>query len=219
MAGALFPSCRSKELSDNQYMLEPPKVCALLLAAGRSLRFGASKMLALLEGKPLIRHAAEKALEHLPDVLVVLGREAENVKMSLEGLKLECVENPYFAAGMSSSIKAGIQALEHTDFEAALIVLGDQPRVPDSVFQALLEEYHRSSAPIVIPIFQGIRGHPALFAREIWPELLMLEGDSGGKSVIEQIPARVQRVKFDFAVPEDVDTLEDLVRLEKRELP
>ena len=194
-------------------MLEPSRICALVLAAGRSSRFGESKMLATLEGKALIRHAVENALEHVENVCVVLGREAQSVKAALEDLPLEFIENPSFASGMSSSIKAGIQALEPTHFEAALILLGDQPRVPHAVFRTLLEEYRRSSATIVVPIFQGVRGHPALFAREIWPELLVLEGDSGGKSVIERDTARVQRVQFDFPVPEDVDTREDLKKL------
>jgi len=170
-------------------------------------------MLATLEGKALIRHAVENALEHLENVCVVLGREAERVKATLEDLPLEFIENPDFASGMSSSIKAGIQALEPTRFDAALMVLGDQPRVPHGVFKTLLEDYQHSLAPILVPIFQGVRGHPALFAREIWPELLALEGDSGGKSVIERDAARVQRVQFDFPVPDDVDTLEDLKKL------
>ena len=195
-------------------MLERSRICALVLAAGRSSRFGKSKMLAKLEGKALIRHAAENALEQLENVYVVLGREAERVKATLEDLPLEFVENLNFASGMSSSIKVGIQALEPNDFDAALIVLGDQPRVPHVVFKTLLEELERSSAAIVVPIFQGVRGHPALFAREVWPELLALEGDSGGKAIIEKSPARVHRVKFDFPVPDDVDTLEDLKRLE-----
>jgi molybdenum cofactor cytidylyltransferase len=195
-------------------MLEPSNICALILAAGRSSRFGESKMLATLEGKPLILHAAENTLEHLQNVRIVLGREAEKVKAALENLTLEYVENPHFASGMSSSIKAGIQALEPSDFKAALIVLADQPRVPQEVFRTLLEESKRTNLPIMVPIFQGLRGHPALFAREIWPELRALEGDSGGKAVIEQNPARVQKVYFDFPVPADVDTLEDLVRLE-----
>ncbi len=195
-------------------MLERSRICALVLAAGRSSRFGKSKMLAKLEGKALIRHAAENALEQLENVYVVLGREAERVKATLEDLPLEFVENLNFASGMSSSIKVGIQALEPNDFDAALIVLGDQPRVPYIVFKTLLEESGRSSAPIIVPIFQDVRGHPALFAREVWPELLALEGDSGGKAIIEKSPARVHRVKFDFPVSDDVDTLEDLKRLE-----
>ena len=195
-------------------MLEPSNICALILAAGRSSRFGESKMLAPLEGKPLIRHAVENTLEHLQNVRIVLGREAEKVKAALEDLTPEYVENPHFGSGMSSSIKAGIRALEHSQFDAALIVLGDQPRVPHKVFRTLLEAYHGSNAQIIVPIFQGVRGHPALFAREVWLELLALEGDSGGKAVIECDSARVQRVHFDFPVPDDVDTLEDLARLE-----
>ena len=136
------------------------------------------------------------------------------MKAALEDLTPEYVENPHFTSGMSSSIKAGIRALEHSQFDAALIVLGDQPRVLYKVFRTLLEAYHGSNAQIIVPIFQGARGHPALFAREVWFELLALEGDSGGKAVIEYDSARVQRVHFDFPVPDDVDTLEDLARLE-----
>ncbi len=175
-------------------------------------------MLAPLEGHPLIVHAVRNIPTEL-EIFAVLGRESAAVQAALEReipTPICFIQNPDFASGMGSSIRAGIQALERTQTEAVLIVLGDQPRVPNQVFAALLEKYAQtqSQAQIITPIFAGVRGHPVLFARAVWPELVQLRGDSGGKAVIEKDATRVLKLEFDFPTPQDVDTLEDLLALE-----
>jgi molybdenum cofactor cytidylyltransferase len=147
----------------------------------------------------------------------VLGREAAAVQTALEReipTPISFIQNPDFASGMGSSVRIGIQTLQHTQTEAVLVVLGDQPRVPDIVFTTLLEAYAQTQTQIITPIFAGVRGHPVLFARAVWPELVQLRGDSGGKAVIEKDAARVLKLEFDFPVPKDVDTLKDLQELE-----
>ncbi len=173
-------------------------------------------MLAPLEGHPIIVHAVRKIPTEL-EIFTVLGREAAAVQAALEReilSPIHFIQNPDFASGMGSSVRAGIQTLKRSQTEAVLIVLGDQPRVPNMVFTTLLEAYLHTPAPIIVPIFAGVRGHPVLFTRAVWPELVQLRGDSGGKAVIEKDPARVLKLEFDFPAPQDVDTLEDLLALE-----
>ena len=107
-----------------------PETGIVLLAAGRGTRFGDSpKLLADLDGRPLVRHAAEAALATgLAPVVVVLGAHAAAVRAALDGLPLRFVENPDFAAGLSTSLQAGLAALPER-CAGAVVMLGDMPRV------------------------------------------------------------------------------------------
>lgn len=191
-------------------------IAAILLAAGRATRFGSQKLLAPLDGEPLVRSVARRLLDApLDEVLVVVGSEGAEVRAALEGLPLRIVENPAFADGMSSSLHAGVRALA-PGTDAALVVLGDQPGVTPSLVGALVTEWRRSGLPIVAPLYVRERGTPVLFAAAIFPELLGVEGDDGTRSVVERDAGRVALVRFGRDTPADVDTAEDLARLQRR---
>jgi molybdenum cofactor cytidylyltransferase len=191
-------------------------IAAILLAAGRATRFGSQKLLAPLDGEPLVRNVARRLLDApLDEVLVVVGSEGAEVRAALDGLPLRIVENPAFADGMSSSLHAGVRALA-PGTDAALVVLGDQPGVTPSLVGALVTEWRRSGLPIVAPLYVRERGTPVLFAAAIFPELLGVEGDDGARSVVERDVGRVALVRFGRDTPVDVDTAEDLARLQRR---
>ncbi|HJU88025.1 MAG TPA: nucleotidyltransferase family protein [Gemmatimonadaceae bacterium] len=191
-------------------------IAAIVLAAGASRRFGAQKLLAELHGKPVIRWTVEHMCDtDVDDVIVVVGRERDRVRESLDGLSVRFVVNEQFASGLSASMRAGVHALT-ADASAAIIALGDQPTVGCSVVDSLIESYRRTGKPIVAPHYRGVRGNPVLFDASLFSELGSVLGDFGARELIGRDPARVATVELECDAPEDVDTVEELERLAEK---
>jgi molybdenum cofactor cytidylyltransferase len=170
-------------------------------------------MLAELSGRPLVRHAVERILESRVDqVIVVVPPGIPLVRDALRGLEVFCVESVDAATGMSASLAAGVRALP-VDTEAVVVALGDQPEVSPDVVDRVIDAWRTTGKPIVVPVYAGIRGHPVLFAREVFEELRTVRGDQGGREVIARDPGRVAEVRVDGAVPVDVDVREDVARV------
>ena len=183
-------------------------MAALVLAAGASRRFGSQKLLTPLLGQPLVRHAVDNVLaSSVDEVLVVSGRDSDEVRAALHGLPLRSVFNPHYEEGLSTSLHVGLNELAHR--EAVVVVLGDQPTVFPSTIDTLIKAYFVSRQPIICPVYRGVRGHPVLFSREVFGELMTVEGDEGGRSVISRDASRVERVPLDLPPPRDVDTQDD----------
>jgi molybdenum cofactor cytidylyltransferase len=188
-------------------------IAAIVLAAGLARRMGGrQKLLLPLQGRPVVRWSVENVLPHVDRVVVVTGREDAVVRDALAGLPVLCVRNPRPEDGQGSSIAVGVRALPAAA-EAAIVVLGDQPRVPGGVLPSLLAARARTGRPIAAPVYRGTRGTPVLFAAAVFPELAALAGDAGARSVVDAVPDRVITVDVDAPMPDDVDTPEDLARL------
>jgi molybdenum cofactor cytidylyltransferase len=195
--------------------MDQHKVAGLILASGRSQRFGdENKLLAPFEGKPLIWQTARAYLSaNLSTVTVVVGHDATSVAQALNDLKVTIVLNPEFQKGQSRALVRGLSSLQD-DVAAAVIGVGDQPRLTVDVLRALIDGFTRFGAAIVAPRYAGKRGNPVLFAARLFPELLMMEGDQGGRPVIQKHLNEVQWVDIsDVHAGLDVDTSEDLERL------
>jgi molybdenum cofactor cytidylyltransferase len=184
-------------------------IAAVVLAAGASTRFGSQKLLAPVNDAPLVRRTVEQVVAAgLDAIVVVVGREERAVQAALEGMPVRFVANTKFREGMYTSLRAGIRHLARTA-EAAIIVLGDQPGISAATITDLIEAYRASRQPIVVPIYNGVRGHPVLFDASVFPELETVVGDQGGREVIGRDPSRVASVHLPFAMPGDIDTIED----------
>jgi molybdenum cofactor cytidylyltransferase len=199
-------------------MSHPTTIAAIILAAGAASRMGQPKQLLEWEGQPLIRRAAESALAGgCERVLVVVGAARAAVVAALVGLPVEIVENPNYAAGQSTSLRAGLAALG-PEAAAALVLLGDQPFVTAPILQRIVDTWRDTGAPIVAPVYAGQRGNPVLFARSVFPELLTIEGDQGARAILAADHARVTPVHFDDPRPlTDIDTPEEYRRLRNDE--
>jgi molybdenum cofactor cytidylyltransferase len=145
---------------------------------------------------------------------VVLGANAQQVLPELEGLPVEIVKNSDWTEGLSTSIRAGIEALAPAADppEAVVLTLCDQPFVSSDDIEALVTAYGSSQRPIVASEYGGTVGVPALFARPVWPELANLSGDAGAKRVIQRHLANVWPVScphgaIDLDTPEDYDAI------------
>jgi molybdenum cofactor cytidylyltransferase len=191
-----------------------PRIAALVLAAGRSTRMGGpNKLLATLEGKPMVRHAAEAALgAGLERVVVVTGHQGEQVRAVLDGLDLGFIENPDFAEGLSTSLKAGLATLPDDDIDAAIILLGDMPRVTADVVARLAAAFDPAAGRhVVVPVADGRRGNPVLWGRRFFAELARVTGDQGGRAVLLDYPEAVFEVPVEESfVHLDLDTPEAL---------
>jgi molybdenum cofactor cytidylyltransferase len=187
-------------------------VAGIILAAGASRRLGRSKQLLLWRGKPFIFHVARTALDAgLAPAVVVTGAEADDVRAALAGVPVELVHNPHWAEGQSTSVRAGLQALP-PEATAAVFLLADQPHIPVELVRALIERHAQTQPPIVAPTIEGKRGNPVLFDRAVFPDLMSLQGDAGGRQVFSRYP--IAAVLWnDPKLLLDVDTLEDYERL------
>lgn len=190
-----------------------PRLAGIVLAAGRSTRMGGpNKLLATLDGEPLVRHAVRAALEGgLSEVVVVTGHQGERVASALAGLNVRLVANPRYAEGLSTSLKAGLAALGEAA-DGALVLLGDMPRVGAGLVRRLAEAFDPASGRhIVVPVAGGRRGNPVLWGRRFFGELMKVTGDQGGRTVLASSPEAVIEVPVEGdAVHLDLDTPEAL---------
>jgi molybdenum cofactor cytidylyltransferase len=190
------------------------RVAALVLAAGRSSRMrGVNKLLAELDGDPLVAHAVDAALASTAaNVVVVTGHQAARVRAALAGRDVEFAHNRYYARGLSSSLRRGLAALD-AGTAGALICLGDMPWVSPADLDALIAAFARADAPICVPVRGRRRGNPVLWPARHFPALCALQGDVGARGLLRRYAREVVRVPMRSAgVTRDVDTPADLIR-------
>lgn len=189
------------------------RVAGVVLAAGRSDRFGPGrpKQLAEIGGEPMVRRVCRVALAaRLAEVVVVTGYEAARVGRAVAGLKVRLADNPRWAAGQSTSVRAGLAALA-TGAEGALFIACDQPLLTAAVLDRLVDAFEATGGPIVVPTAGGERAAPVLFGRALFGELAAIRGDRGGRQLFASHAGDIVEV----AIPEprllaDVDTPEAL---------
>lgn len=193
----------------------------IMLAAGGSSRYGAPKLLLDWYGKPLLRHSVETALAGgLHPMIVVLGAVNDPARQALEGLPVDIVENPDWAEGQSTSLRAGLQELEKHSGQSyrvgsAVFLLADQPFTTPDLIRSLVMRHHITLAPVIAPYVDGKRGNPVLFDRDVFADLRLLQGDTGGRSImnrygIEAVEWRDPHILLDIDSPEDYRRLQDL---------
>ena len=195
-----------------------PRIAALILAAGSSTRYGtANKLLEDLDGTPIVRHVVRATLQsRARPVVVVTGHEAERISTALAGLDVHLVANPDYAQGLSTSLKAGLAALP-PDTDGALVCLGDMPQITASHLDRLISAFApEEGRSIAVPVHNGKRGNPVLFARSLFAEMGEAEGDTGAKYLIGRHAEEVAEVDLGTeAIFADVDTPEALSRLKR----
>lgn len=184
------------------------KIAALVLAAGRSSRMGTSnKLIATLEGKTLVRHVAEAALaSSCVSTTIVVGHKSETVAQALDGLNVEIVSNPNFADGLSTSLQVGLEALPD-DIDAAVILLGDMPRIGPEAIDGLISAYDPArSALIIVPTHKGKRGNPVLWSKRYFNELMRIRGDVGARQLFDEFSEAVVELDLGPEIAFDIDT-------------
>lgn len=192
-------------------------VSAIVLAAGMSKRMGpTNKLLVDLGGETMVRRVVKSVLASKVElVVVVTGYQTEQVETQLKDLNCRLAFNPAYEDGLASTLGVGLAVLPQT-VDAALIVLGDMPKVSSQHINRLLKAYASAQTKdIAVPIHKTQRGNPVLFARRYFRELEKLTGDIGGRSLLQQYRESVCEVPMpDEAVLLDVDQPSELACLQ-----
>jgi CTP:molybdopterin cytidylyltransferase MocA len=191
-------------------------VAVAVFAAGRGSRLGgeASKPLLEWRGRPLLGWALDAALgSGLAPVLVTVGYRADDVRGGVPD-PVEIVDNPEWEEGIAASLRAVVTALEpRPEVTAVCVGLADQPRTGPEAYRRLAAA-HEAGAQFAVATYDGRRGNPVLLARSLWPQAMELRGDAGARQLMDTVP--VTDVPCDgTGHADDVDTLEDLGRLQE----
>jgi len=185
----------------------------VILAAGASVRLGVAKQALQFEGSSLLAHAVNTALASTcRPVVVVLGARAGELQMLLSGQPATVVLNPNWAAGIGTSIRAGVSAIGTDPVDAVMIFLCDQPLISASKLEQMVAAHFSSGKAMTAAFYAGTFGTPVIFPASLFDELLALEDTQGGKAILNRHPDQVQA----FPLPEaemDVDRPEDFERL------
>ena len=186
------------------------RIAAAILAAGTSSRLGTPKQLLELGGRPVLAHTLAAVQQtSLDPVLVVLGHEQDLIEQRIDLSQTTVVENPEFASGQSSSVRAALRSLSN-DIDAVVFVLGDQPLVDPDVIEALADARKTERALIAQPRYAEGRGNPVLIGRELFEELSEITGDMGARPLLEHHRDQIALIDVsDKHRPGDVDTLAD----------
>jgi molybdenum cofactor cytidylyltransferase len=187
-------------------------ISAVVLAAGEGTRFGGTKQLEILRGKPLVQHAVDAAsAAGVGEIVVVLGHDALRVRHALDlpgGARV--VVNERYADGQSTSLAAGLRALDPAS-KAAIVLLADQPGIAVRHVRALVTAFQADAPEILRIRFRDGPG-PALLARSVWDEAMLLKGDVGARALLESEPERARWLDVEEDAPPDVDRRADLER-------
>lgn len=191
-----------------------PVICACVLAAGKSSRFGSTKLVQPYQGRPLVQHALIAAQgASNGHVVLVVGHDQASVVDASAGLFDELVVNNEFASGIGSSICASVKACQE-DADAVLVILADQPLVTDAHIRNLIDTWSGANNEIISTSFDGIRCPPILFPKNAFSALSELRGDSGAKFLLSSDDFVVVTVDFPPA-GFDIDTPKDLQRIDQ----
>lgn len=190
---------------------------AIVLAAGSSTRMGgANKLLLPFQSSTVIRVTVQQVLESgVAEVIVVTGFQQEQVRAALEGLPVSVVFNPFFATGMTSSIKAGVQASRG---KAYMICLGDLPTIRSGEYRTLADYAMKLDSDlqnfIVMPRYEQVRANPVIFSNSFKPVILAHDKPEGCKEIVAANPGNVHWVDMSFDhVLRDIDTQTDYQNL------
>ena len=199
-------------------MVESIHFGAVILAAGASTRMGEPKQLLPLQGRPLLVRAVEAALASPAwPVVVVVGAHSDKIRPVLARHPVLIAENPAWAEGMASSLRAGIDTLRQfsRSLDAALIALCDQPAFSAEAIARLVDAQRATGRSIVAARYADRLGAPALFLREHFAALAALTGEEGARTLLQQYADRVAAVDLpELAI--DLDTPGDYAAQQRR---
>ena len=188
-------------------------VPVIILAAGKSERMGKQKLLLPLGQTTVLEQTVDTFLDsEVSEVVVVLGHHAEEIAKLLANRMVTIAVNSRYREGLSSSIIAGLELI-NDKAQGVMLALADQPFVDSQTINLLVEAFGRYQKGITIPVYQGRRGHPIIFATKYREELLRLKGDIGGREIIERHSDDIWEVAVSCkGICIDIDT-EDIYNL------
>jgi molybdenum cofactor cytidylyltransferase len=188
-------------------------ICAVILAAGQSRRMGSQKLLLPFAGQTVVGHIADQVLATPIELAVVVtGCDDAAIRLTLAGKRLTFVVNPDATGEMLGSVRCGLRALP-AECTAALVVLGDQPTIRVELIADLIRTHASTGAKIVAPSCRGRRGHPLLFSKGYFAEILTQHDGVGLRGLLQAHSGDVVELEVaDPTVLADMDSPEDYER-------
>lgn len=163
---------------------DPLQIGGVILAAGEAKRFGSQKLLAPLDGRPLVQHVIDAAnASCLEDIALVVGANADDLLAHLDPGRARVVRNPDPTRGLASSLQAGLSALDER-LHAALVLLGDMPGVTTALIDELAARGRETRASAVVSVWRGRRSPPVVLHKSLWPAAFALRGDVGMREIL-----------------------------------
>jgi molybdenum cofactor cytidylyltransferase len=186
-------------------------IIAVVLSAGESSRMGRPKALLPIEGQKFIERIIRViGQSRVGRTIVVLGHHADQLRGQIEHLPVEVVINPDYRSGQLSSLQAAIRHISNDDrCDGMLVHLVDHPFIDVALVDALIESFFETKKMIVVPRYKGKRGHPVIFSRELFGELLDAPLDQGAKAVVNAHRQETLEIEWqDEGITLDIDTPE-----------
>jgi molybdenum cofactor cytidylyltransferase len=189
-------------------------ISGMVLGAGASTRLGPPKQLLPYRDTTMLGWVVAQAelASGLDEVIVVLGRAADEICEHVNFGAAQVVENRVFGEGCSSSYRAGLAAID-SHSEAIMIILGDQPGITPETIDTLADEWRRTETPIALCSYDGRKGHPMIFAQSMFEQLETLHGDKAAWKLVDANADRVHEVALTVPFPDDINTIADFERL------
>ena len=186
------------------------RVSGIILSAGKSQRMGQPKALLPVFGTTFLEHIVNQIRgSKLVDFKIVLGHQPDTILDRLPNLRSATVINSRYEEGQLSSLQAGIRSLESGNPDGLMLFLVDHPFVESALIDELIGCFSKRNPPLVIPTFQGRRGHPVIFSRELFPELLDASPEVGAVAVVKQHRQQIYHLEWKSdEILIDVDTPE-----------
>ncbi len=190
--------------------MEEPKIGCVVMAAGNAQRFGENKLAALVDGKPLIRHALEAVPQGLETVVVTQYKEVDAM---VKEFGFHSLKNEHPDWGISYTIRLGTEHLLHCD--GIVYMVSDQPMLQQQSVERIVELWRSNPTFIVGAAHNGVRGNPNLFPQVFFPDLMSLREDQGGNRIIRAHEDRLLLVEIHKNELTDVDTKAALAAIEQ----
>jgi molybdenum cofactor cytidylyltransferase len=190
-------------------------IVAVVLSAGESSRMGRPKaLLPIGDGSFLERIVKSLLATKIEKIVVVLGHNAAEIEKKIRHLPISILVNPDYAQGQLSSLIVALRALEsEADVDGILLHLVDHPFLNSTLVNRMMERFYESKKLVVVPTYQGRRGHPVIFSRRLFAELLKAPLDQGAKSVVRAHAADTLEIETDDeGITFDIDTPEEYRR-------
>lgn len=175
---------------------------------------GRTKQLLPYKGSTLLQTCIHHCRASMLDqIIVVLGHEADKIRPRIEHPGLQIIVNSMYENGQASSIKKGLSLVSES-CQGAMFLLADQPLVTDGLINSLIAQWKQNRSSIVVPYYQNQRGNPVIFPKTLFGRLNQLDGDTGGRELLETYKHQIRKVPIDDpAILLDIDRPEDYDRL------